>query len=144
MPQLPSKEDLKLAAVVVTAVVIAAADILTHHSLLSKPKGSGPAEEENKSTEKKKDDSGGGKKMTEHGQERADEAKSGDSHREVGDANRVKSQGRSYTDSDTGNNIHVKGDRVVITDSEGNQVSQFKNTRANTAQRVQDGKWIPK
>lgn len=84
-----------------------------------------------------------GNKKTEHGQQRADEARSGDSHREVGDANRVKAEGRTYTDSDNGNTVHVKGNRAVITDSEGNQVTQFKNTRANTAQRVKDGKWIP-
>jgi hypothetical protein len=82
--------------------------------------------------------------LTEHGKQRAQQARQGDAHRDVGDANRVKTEGRTYTDSDTGNTVHVKGNRVVITDSEGNQVTQFKNTRANTVWRVESGKWKPK
>jgi RHS repeat-associated protein len=95
-------------------------------------------------TPKPPDDGNNGNKKTEHGEQRAQQAREGDTHREVGDANRVKAEGRMYTDTDTGNTVHVKGNRVVITDSEGNQVTQFKNTRANTAQRVQRGQWIPK
>ena len=81
---------------------------------------------------------------TEHGQERADQARSGDAHRDVGDANRVIKEGKEYTDTETGNNIHVKSNRVVVTDQDGNIVSQFENTRANTQQRIQDGRWVPK
>lgn len=90
-----------------------------------------------------KGDVAGALGMTKHGQQRADEAQAGDAHRQVGDANRVTSEGRSYTDSETGNTVHVRGGRVVITDKDGNRVTQFKNTRANTAQRVKDGKWVP-
>jgi RHS repeat-associated protein len=90
----------------------------------------------------KKDD--GGTKKTEHGQQRADEAREGDAHRDVGDVNRTINEGKQYTDSDTGNNVSVRGNRVVITNEDGDVVSQFKNTRANTQQRIDDGKWVPK
>jgi hypothetical protein len=86
-------------------------------------------------------DGGGGK--TKHGQERADEAAAGDKGRQVGDPNRVIREGKKYVDSETGNTVHVSGDRVVITNAEGNEVSQFTNSRANTQQRVLEGKWIP-
>lgn len=51
--------------------------------------------------------------------------------------------GREYIDDLTGNTVHVDGDRVVITDPDGNFVSQFKNPRKNTNQRVEEGRWIP-
>ncbi|MFC5475094.1 RHS repeat-associated core domain-containing protein [Paraherbaspirillum soli] len=79
---------------------------------------------------------------TEHGQQRADEAKS-DSNRSVGDANKVIRDGRQLVDNDTGNTVHVSGDRVVITDERGDIVTQFKNSRANTNARIQSGRWTP-
>jgi hypothetical protein len=60
------------------------------------------------------------------------------------DVNRTINEGKQYTDSDTGNNVSVRGNRVVITNEDGDVVSQFKNTRANTQQRIDDGKWVPK
>ncbi|WP_242589655.1 RHS repeat-associated core domain-containing protein [Corallococcus macrosporus] len=81
---------------------------------------------------------------TQHGEERAEQARSGDDHRQVGDANRVVGQGRQFTDSETGNTIHVSGDRVVVTNGQGQIVTQFRNTRANTQSRIQNGRWIPK
>ena len=83
----------------------------------------------------------GGGKMTDHGQQRADEAKS-DAHRQVGDANRVVREGRSFTDTETGAMVHVNGNRVVITGQNG-QVTRFKNTRAQTQGNIQSGKWQP-
>jgi hypothetical protein len=80
---------------------------------------------------------------TRHGQQRADEARGGDTHRQVGDANRVIREGRKFTDSETGNTVHVSGDRVVITDKSGDIVTQFKNSRSNTQSRIQSGKWAP-
>ncbi|WP_395854056.1 hypothetical protein [Cystobacter fuscus] len=80
---------------------------------------------------------------TQHGQQRAGEARGGDTHRQVGDANRVIREGRKFTDSETGNTVHVSGDRVVITDESGEIVTQFKNTRSNTQSRIQSGKWVP-
>jgi hypothetical protein len=80
---------------------------------------------------------------TQHGQQRADEARSGDTHRQVGDANRIIREGRKFTDSETGNTVHVSGDRVVITDESGEIVTQFKNPRSNTQSRVQNGRWVP-
>jgi hypothetical protein len=71
-------------------------------------------------------------------------ARAGDAHRDVGDANRTIQQGRQFTDTDTGNNISVRGNKVVVTDQEGNIMSQFKNTKANTQQRVEDGGWVAK
>jgi RHS repeat-associated protein len=84
-----------------------------------------------------------GRERTEHGQERAEQARSGDTHREVGDVNRVIEEGRQFRDTETGNTVHVSGDRAVVTNSEGRVVSQFKNTRANTLQRIKKGRWEP-
>ncbi|UQI28480.1 RHS domain-containing protein [Pseudomonas bijieensis] len=89
-----------------------------------------------------KDDSAIADGRIDHGNKRAQEAQT-DSHRQVGDKNRVIEGGRHYVDNDTGHNVHVKGDRVVITDNRGNTVSQFKNSRANTNGRVASGKWTP-
>lgn len=89
-----------------------------------------------------KDDSAITDGRIDHGNKRAQEAET-DSHRQVGDKNRVIEGGRHYVDNDTGHNVHVKGDRVVITDNRGNTVSQFKNSRANTNGRVTSGKWTP-
>lgn len=66
------------------------------------------------------------------------------SHRSVGDANKVAQEGRQFTDTDTGNTVHVKGNKVVITDGNGKKVTQFKNTKKNTQQRIKSGKWEPK
>jgi len=97
----------------------------------------------NKGQDQKQQDEKGTQR-TEHGQERADQARAGDAHREVGDANRIIREGKQYTDSETGNQVSVRGNRVVIRDQDGNIVSQFKNTKANTNQRVQDGRWVRK
>ncbi len=82
--------------------------------------------------------------VSEHAKDRREEARSGDSDREVGDPNRVVKEGREFVDSETGNTVHVKGDKVVVTDGKGKQVTQFKNSRKNTGKRVKSGKWIPK
>jgi hypothetical protein len=66
-----------------------------------------------------------------------------DPHRQVGDANRVARRGRKFEDTETGNIVYVDGDRVVITTKAGKQVTQFKNSRANTQARIQQGKWKP-
>ena len=47
------------------------------------------------------------------------------------------------TDSETGNKVYVDGDRVVITTPDGRLVTQFKNPRGNTADRIARGKWVP-
>ncbi len=88
-------------------------------------------------------ESSGGTPRTEHGQERANEAKAGDTHRQVGDANRTIKEGRQFTDSETGNTVNVRGNKAVITDSKGNIVSQFKNSKANTQARIKSGRWVP-
>ncbi|HGT3378250.1 TPA: RHS repeat-associated core domain-containing protein, partial [Pseudomonas aeruginosa] len=79
---------------------------------------------------------------TDHADQRSDEAKS-DAHRQVGDKNKIIENGKKYYDNDTGNTVHVDGDRVVVTDSNGTKVTQFKNTRANTNARVRSGRWTP-
>jgi RHS repeat-associated protein len=86
---------------------------------------------------------GEGAGKTSHGEQRANEAKAGDTHRQVGDANRTIQEGRRFRDTETGHTVHVRGDRVVITNSEGKQVTQFKNSAANTQQRIESGKWEP-
>ncbi len=79
---------------------------------------------------------------TPHGEQRQAEAKAGDAQRQVGDPNRVVQEGQKYIDKNTGNTVYVKGNRVVIHDPQGNLVSQFKNSRRNTTQRVEDGRWV--
>ncbi|WP_328587135.1 RHS repeat-associated core domain-containing protein, partial [Pseudomonas savastanoi] len=78
-----------------------------------------------------------------HAAGRAEDAKT-NADRQVGDKNKVMENGKTYEDADTGHTVHVDGDRVVITDSQGRPVTQFKNTRANTNSRVNSGKWIPR
>jgi len=85
----------------------------------------------------------GGGGNTEHGQQRANEASGGDSGRQVGDPNRVIREGKRYTDANTGNTVYVSGNRVVITNPQGQEVTQFVNSKANTAARVLRGDWIP-
>ncbi|EOB95413.1 pretoxin HINT domain protein [Neisseria meningitidis NM607] len=82
-------------------------------------------------------------KPTNHAQQRKEEAKN-DSHRSVGDSNRVVREGKQYLDADTGNHVYVKGEKVVILTPDGRQVTQFKNSKANTSKRVKNGKWTPK
>ncbi|WP_241757920.1 SitA5 family polymorphic toxin [Myxococcus landrumensis] len=86
---------------------------------------------------------GGGAERSPHGEQRANEAREGDAHRQVGDANRVLHEGRKFTDAETGNVVYVSGDRVVITDALGRIITQFKNPRANTQARIQSGRWVP-
>jgi hypothetical protein len=81
---------------------------------------------------------------TGHAQERRDEARAGDTSRQVGDPNRVAREGREFVDSETGHTVVVKGNRVVIKDEEGRQVTQFTNTRRNTQKRIREGRWVPK
>ena len=82
--------------------------------------------------------------VSDHAKDRQNQATEGDSSREVGDPNRVVQEGKQYIDSDTGHTVHVKGNRVVVTDGSGRQITQFKNTRKNTNSRVRSGKWTPR
>lgn len=87
--------------------------------------------------------SAGSQGRTDHGEERAAEARGGNAQRQVGDANRVIRERRRFVDTETGNTVHVSGDRVVITNLEGQIVTQFKNPKANTQARIQSGRWVP-
>ncbi|ATB39676.1 hypothetical protein CYFUS_005121 [Cystobacter fuscus] len=89
-------------------------------------------------------DGDGAAGWTRHGKQRANEARAGDTHRQVGDANRVIREGRKFVDSETGHTVHVSGDRVVITNKNGKIVTHFENSRSNTQSRIQSGKWVPK
>lgn len=80
---------------------------------------------------------------TKHGEERAQEAKT-DPNRQVGDGNKVVENGKKYTDTETGNTVHVDGNRVVIVNEKGERVTQFKNTKANTSDRIRSGRWEPR
>ncbi|MFF1606687.1 hypothetical protein ACFVYA_02815 [Amycolatopsis sp. NPDC058278] len=80
----------------------------------------------------------------EHAKQRQAQARQGDAGRQVGRAQEVIANGDKFTDSATGNTVHVLGDRVVITGPHGEPVTQFTNTRANTRARVAEGKWVPK
>ena len=81
---------------------------------------------------------------TSHGEQRSQEAQAGDTSRQVGDVNRVVRDGRLLQDTETGYYVYVKGDRVVIVDPASNQqITQFKNSRANTQKRIESGRWKP-
>jgi hypothetical protein len=81
---------------------------------------------------------------TAHGEMRSQQAQEGEVSRQVGDPNRVIWQGRRFRDVETGYDVYVKGDRVVIVDPATNQqITQFKNLRANTQKRIQSGRWQP-
>ena len=82
------------------------------------------------------------KKPIEHAKQRREEAKT-DAHRSVGDSNRIVREGRKFLDTETGNYVYVKGDRIVIQSPEGRPISQFKNPRNNTQNRVRSGRWKP-
>jgi hypothetical protein len=59
------------------------------------------------------------------GRQRADDARLGDTHRQVGDSNRIAQEDRVFTDGETWNTIHLKGNFVVITDSRGRLLVNF-------------------
>lgn len=82
--------------------------------------------------------------VTSHAADRRQQARAGDSHRDVGDPNRVVREGRTFTDTISGSTIHVKGNKVVISDGTGNQVSQFKATRSQIQSNIRRGRWEPK
>jgi hypothetical protein len=108
-----------------------------YRNLMKSHQGSG--EEKEKEAEKGKISG-----TSDHAKERKDQAAAGDKSREVGDANRVVREGKRLTDSESGHDVYVNGDRVVIVDSKtGKQITQFKNTKKNTQQRIRSGRWIP-
>jgi RHS repeat-associated protein len=79
---------------------------------------------------------------TDHAKQRRQEARSGNANRDVGDPNRVVREGRAYRDNETGYTVYVKGNRAVVYDG-NRQVTQFKNSRRNTQNRVNSGRWTP-
>jgi hypothetical protein len=81
---------------------------------------------------------------TPHDQERASEAASGDTTRQVGDPERTVREGRTFIDSITGHRVHVRGNKVVVTDATtGQRITRFKNSRKNTQKRINSGRWVP-
>lgn len=90
-------------------------------------------------------DSGGSEDVqpTQHGQRRRAQARAGDSHRAVGDPNRVVREGKRYLDTKTENIICVLGNKVVVLSPSGRLVTPFKNSAANTRRRVERGRWVP-
>ncbi len=81
---------------------------------------------------------------TDHAKDRINQGKEGDANRQIGDPNRTVKKGRQFTDSKTGHTVHVKGNKVVVSDSKsGKQITQFKNSRSNTQKRIKSGRWVP-
>lgn len=79
-----------------------------------------------------------------HAEQRSQQAREGDARRDVGDVNRTVREGRRLRDTETGYDVYVRGDRVVIVNPSTNQqVTQFKNSRANTQKRIESGRWEP-
>jgi len=82
-------------------------------------------------------------RQQEHGEQRAREARAGDSHRNVGDVNRIKREGKEYIDADTGHHVCVRGNDVYIEAEDGTPISRFHNPRRNTQNRTRRGERIP-
>jgi hypothetical protein len=81
---------------------------------------------------------------TAHDQERAQEAASGDTSRQVGDPARTVREGQTFIDSISGHRVHVSGNKVVVTDvTTGERITRFKNSRKNTQKRIDSGRWVP-
>jgi len=95
-----------------------------------------------KTVQRIRDLAGQGLETTDHGQMRRDQA-TYDPDRQVGDPNRVVTEGRSFRDTDDGTIVFVKGNRVVITNSDGKEVTSFKITRNNLQKRIEDGRYVP-
>ncbi|MGA2049593.1 MAG: RHS repeat-associated core domain-containing protein [Terracidiphilus sp.] len=82
-------------------------------------------------------------KKTEHGEKRKAQARQGDANRQ-GDTQRTTREGKAYHDADTGNTIYVRGGHVVVETPDGEYHTSWNGqTSANTAQRVESGKWEP-
>ncbi|NEP63529.1 MAG: hypothetical protein F6K31_42640 [Symploca sp. SIO2G7] len=81
---------------------------------------------------------------TPHGAQRGQEAQTGDSQRQVGDINRIFRDGRHFRDTETGYDVYVRGNKVIVVEpSTKRQITQFKNSRANTQKRIESGRWKP-
>jgi RHS repeat-associated protein len=80
---------------------------------------------------------------SEHAKQRNEEGKT-DRLRQVGDRNKTIANGKNHIDTETGNTVHVDGDRVVITDGNGKKVTSFKNPKKNRRKRIDDQRWVPK
>ena len=88
-------------------------------------------------------DDKGGLKRTEHGEERKEQARQGDTNRQ-GDTQRTMREGRAYHDTETGNRIYVRGGHVVVESPSGEYHTSWNGqTAANTAEKVGSGKWEP-
>ncbi|MEM1206995.1 MAG: RHS repeat-associated core domain-containing protein [Acidobacteriota bacterium] len=107
--------------------------------------GEQPDDFQDESADQSDSESGSSRGLTytEHGEQRRDQARAGDHHRQVGDANRVVREGQRYTDTATGNTVVVKGNRVVVLNKDGEVETVMTNTRRNTRRRVEDGRWVP-
>ncbi len=83
--------------------------------------------------------------LTDHAVQRREEARAGDSARDVGDPNRVVREGRALTDNVTGNTVYVSGNKMVVVDPTGQrQISQRKITRSDLQSRIRRDRWTPK
>jgi len=96
---------------------------------------SGEGEEETSAGCKSKN----GLDYSDHGKQRKEEGLT-DQHRNV-DANNVIENGKKLIDNETGYDVYIKGDKVVILRPDGKVHSQFKNPKGNTQKRLQNGKW---
>lgn len=79
---------------------------------------------------------------SDHARLRRDQARAGDRGRQVGDPNRVVREGRRFRDTNTGNIIHLRANRVVVSNGAGRQISQFTVTRTQLLRRIMEGTWI--
>jgi len=95
--------------------------------------------EQERNTDKRNNSSA----RTNHGEKRYQEARGGDSNRNVGDRNKIRQEGKKFLDTVTGYTVYVKGDKVVIDFPDGSYHTSFHNSKANTLKRIESGKWVP-
>lgn len=87
-------------------------------------------------------DGAGARSRTPHGERRHREALAGDATRDVGDANRVISEGRQFTDTRNGFTVYVQGSRVVVVNKDGQIHTQRNYTRRAIQQKIRNGTWV--
>jgi hypothetical protein len=83
-----------------------------------------------------------GLETTRHGEERREQA-AYDPDRQIGDPNRVVIEGRSFRDTRDGTIVYVKGDRAVVVNSDGKEVTTLRLRRRAVQKRIEDGRFIP-
>lgn len=77
------------------------------------------------------------------GDKRAEGARADGANRDVFEPSPFVSQARSYNDTQTGNTVYAEGSKVVVLTPSGRLRTSFRDTDANTINRIRSGRWVP-